>query len=123
MDLFALWANSYLFRLGLQLGHYTDLRVINRFLFFGHRLLRLYVWTQTQTPFLLPRHALLLLFLLQLSFEHLFLFQLNSLPTMHAPEKDTDDPQHDDREDHKDKHFLEIDADKVGIRGFRGYID
>ena len=123
MDLFTFWANSYhRFRLGFQLGHYADLRVINSFLFSSHRLWRLYVWSQTQTPFLLTRHALLLLLLLHLSFEHPFLSKLHSLPAVHATEEGRDDPQHDDREDHKNEHFLEIDSYIVGIRVFRGYI-
>ena len=121
MDLLAIWANSYRFRLWFQLGHNADLRVVKGFFFFSHRYWGRNVWSQIQTPFLF--HCLALKLLHLISFDYLFLFELHSLPAMYAPEKNPNDAQDDDRKDDKNKYFLEIDADIVSIRGLWGYSD
>ena len=123
MDLLAIWANSYRFSLGFQLGHNADLRVVKGILFICHRFWGRNVWSQIQTPSLLHCHALKLLLLLYLSLDYLFLFELHSLPAMYAPEEDPDDAQDNDWKDDENQYFLEIDADIVSIRGLSGYSD
>jgi hypothetical protein len=123
MDLLAIWANSYRFSLGFQLGHNADLRVVKGILFFCHRFWGRNVWSQIQTPFLFHCLPLKLLLLLHLSFDYLFLFELHSLPAMYAPEEDPNNAQDDDWKDDKNQDFLEIDADIVSTRGFWSYIN